>query len=692
MKALILALPLLALPVGVNAQWVRTSGPEGGYIQSFDLIGDLLFAGTDTDGLYASADAGASWMPMNNGMEFASVSRVVSKDGMLYASTRSGVYRSTDGGATWLSPSPSSPINVGDLVVTENYVFAASGGVYRSSDAGLTWELTDLFQGGFEAIGASGRTLLAGGGSDLYRSTDEGDTWDRLEEYGATVNFSIVTAADTMLVGRAGGEILRSYDAGATFQVRHLPIDFDIVNVYDFAKLGQALYVGTPYDGVYMSPDLGTTWAPASDGMGLKDVRAITAVGSKLVAGTHYSGMYSSHSSVDGGVNWQKANEGMPAGGAVLEMLTDGDTVYAGTRDGLYSTQDNGDTWTKLMGGNEYADYGWIWGIAVQDGKLFISATYDHFDTTIFRRDGQTWTAVDSGLPENLTFVFGLTSSGDNLLAGTSEGIYYSTDDGENWNPANIVPFSGVDEIYASGNGTVYATLTNEGIYRSLNDGLDWEPSLLVPNFTGLCGCGNFGYASQFNTGIWYTADNGNNWFLVGFGGSTYDVNCIGNGLVLVGTGFEGSRIYISYNSGLEYTPFSEGLIPTAIAEEFTSTDTYMFAGMDHTGVWRRPRPDGPAVAPEAGGITGASLRNYPNPFTAKTRIHFELSAPGEAKLTIYDAAGRRVGTLVDGESSEGGHDVEFNAEKLPAGVYLYRLETGGRSETGEMVKIDTRP
>jgi hypothetical protein len=369
--------------------------------------------------------------------------------------------------------------------------------------------------------------------------------------------------------------------------------------------------------------------------------------------------------------------------------LTDGDTVYAGTRDGLYSTQDYGDDWIKLTGGKDYTDYGWIWGIAVQDGKLFISATYDHFDTSIFRRDGQDWTAVNSGLPEDLTFVFGLTTSGDNLLAGTSDGIYYSIDAGENWNPANISPFSSVDEIYAAGNGTVYATLTNEGIYRSLDDGLHWQPSLLIPNFTGLCGCGDFGFASQFNTGVWYTPDNGNGWYLVNFGGSAYDVNCLGNGLVLVGTEFEGSRIYISYNDGFEYTPFSDGLIPTAIAEEFASTDTYMFAGMDHTGVWRRLRPDATPVGRENGNIYAARLRNYPNPFSARTRVHFAMPRNGDVKLTIYDVAGRRVATLVDGEKAAGGHDVEFNAEKLPAGVYLYRLETGGLTETGRMVKID---
>jgi len=686
-KTFIFFLSLLVLPVVAHAEWIRTSGPEGGDIHSLDLVDGLLFAGTDTDGIYASDDAGLSWAPMNSGMKFASVRRVVRKGNYLYAASRDGVYRSGDGGVTWASPAETSPGNVHDLAVTTHYVFATAGGIYRSADDGLTWEVTDVFQGA-DVVGASGDTLLAGGGSDIWRSTDEGDTWDRLEGMVSHVTFSIYTAADTMFVGRQG-DILRSYDAGETFDVLELPIAFSIVNAYDFARLGSNLYVGTSSDGIYMSTDLGDTWAPAQDGMGLKDVESIQAVGSTLVAGTHYCGVYRSE---DAGASWQKANEGLLAGAAVLEMLTDGDTVYAGTRDGLYRTKDDGDTWTKLTGGDDYAEYGWVWGIAIQDGQLFMSATYDHFHARLFRRDGETWTRVDAGLPEDIAFIFGLTTSGDNLLAGTDQGLYYSTDLGESWHPAIISPNSGVDEVSAAGNGTVYATLTNEGIFRSLDDGVHWNRSLQIPNFTGLSGCGNYGFASDLTVGFWYTPDNGSGWYSVNLGGHAYDVKCIDGGLVLVATGLEGEHILISYDNGNNFETYTEGLIPSASAEEFSSTDRYMFAGMDHTGVWRRLRPDATAVEPGPVALGNADLWNYPNPFTGQTRIHFEMPVRGDAKLTIYDVAGRRVRTLVNGDKSAGGHDIAFDGARLPAGVYLYELEAGGRTVTGKMVKVDTRP
>lgn len=84
--------------------------------------------------------------------------------------------------------------------------------------------------------------------------------------------------------------------------------------------------------------------------------------------------------------------------------------------------------------------------------------------------------------------------------------------------------------------------------------------------------------------------------------------------------------------------------------------------------------------------------QNYPNPFNPATSITFELPqsvGPMErTTLTIYDLLGRTKTTLVDGILPAGGHSVQWNAQKQPSGVYIYRLTSGGRSISKRMLLL----
>lgn len=72
-----------------------------------------------------------------------------------------------------------------------------------------------------------------------------------------------------------------------------------------------------------------------------------------------------------------------------------------------------------------------------------------------------------------------------------------------------------------------------------------------------------------------------------------------------------------------------------------------------------------------------------PNPARAGSTIDFALPSPGTARLEIYDAAGRRVNTLVNGALSAGTHAATWNGtdergSAVQAGVYFARLAVGG--------------
>jgi len=79
---------------------------------------------------------------------------------------------------------------------------------------------------------------------------------------------------------------------------------------------------------------------------------------------------------------------------------------------------------------------------------------------------------------------------------------------------------------------------------------------------------------------------------------------------------------------------------------------------------------------------------NYPNPFNPATSIRYRLDAASEVRLAVYDVTGRLVRVLEEGMRSAGEHEVRFDGAGLSSGVYLYRLEGGGFSETRKMSLI----
>lgn len=83
--------------------------------------------------------------------------------------------------------------------------------------------------------------------------------------------------------------------------------------------------------------------------------------------------------------------------------------------------------------------------------------------------------------------------------------------------------------------------------------------------------------------------------------------------------------------------------------------------------------------------------QNYPNPFNGETRIRFAVPADGArvpVRLAVYDVTGREVAVLVDGVPGAGWHEAGFSAPRLASGVYLYRLEAGGRTDVKRMVLV----
>jgi agmatine/peptidylarginine deiminase len=141
-----------------------------------------------------------------------------------------------------------------------------------------------------------------------------------------------------------------------------------------------------------------------------------------------------------------------------------------------------------------------------------------------------------------------------------------------------------------------------------------------------------------------------------------------------------------------------QGVIPAPTSD--TSVDYYLLAS-DNEG-----RTEGmPRVAPAhwytfsiLAGVTEAPVtsasgapRTFPNPFRDRTRFRFELRYPDTVELAVYDVRGRLIRRLLDGQRSEGVTEVEWDGrnevgQKVPAGVYYFRLRAAGLLHTRPVV------
>jgi len=80
--------------------------------------------------------------------------------------------------------------------------------------------------------------------------------------------------------------------------------------------------------------------------------------------------------------------------------------------------------------------------------------------------------------------------------------------------------------------------------------------------------------------------------------------------------------------------------------------------------------------------------KNYPNPFNFLTTISFELKSAGIVRLSVYNAKGEFIRTVVDQYRPAGISRVDFDASALNSGLYYYKLEVGGISRINKMIYL----
>lgn len=603
-----------------NAPWEKTAGPPGLTVTVIYKANNVVYAGTDTQGIYKSTDDGLSWIAANNGIERASIKDIIASDGNLLAAASSScsilnnVFKSTDNGNSWTSTNGLAGQVVVAFAIKGSAIYASDAigrgglGIWRSMDNGSTWQVvpSPIEDGGKMIV--SDNAIIVAENNFIWRSTDDGASWDVVDQF-AVMGISSFARAGTKLFGASNTGIKTSTDNGGTWS-------FSLFQngAYSFSSDGTTIYLGSK-DKVFKSTDFGDTWIDVSTGLGKGSVQALLFDGTDVFAGTpaDAAGVYRS---TNGGLNWSPVAVGLPIGKTVRSLISFGAYVFAGTQnDGIYRSSDHGDSWVKTDANNNLLNQQLVLAFCTKDNALFAGAGNGIYKST---DGGATFQRTLNGFPPNIgVTAYSLSVSGGNILAAvevllsqtdTLEGIFYSSDDGSTWHQANIpTNVSFVSSVASDGSPLGYAGVFSQGfletgLYKSTDAGLTWtfRPALMQDIERLAANGSNVLSGGLFDA--FYSTDFGESWFA-----SSPPGNCPSGCGVFTYT-LRGSSIFagdeagmfLSTDSGASWIAVNEGFpaCPTPDIEASCADSSYLFAGTSGEGVWRKLLEQTPTPTP----------------------------------------------------------------------------------------------
>ena len=388
---------------------------------------------------------------------------------------------------------------------------------------------------------------------------------------------------------------------------------------------------------------------------------------------------------------WVQMSNGMGTDKGVWALTANENTIYAGTSanygslKGVYTTTDNGINWsqTSLNNVNTYS-------VLVNENYVFAGTENGIYLST---NNGSNWTQTSL----NNQFVYTLALNGNTIFAGTYSGVFLSTNNGTNWIQTSVNLRTNTLAVF---NNNIFAGTDGSGIFVSSNNGTNWAQINIYTNsyFTSFAISGNMIFAGrsnatmQFPNTIIASTDTGVTWSSIVFTHFISTLTAIGNN-IFAGTV---SGIFVSTNTGMNWTQRNEGWNPPSISVSFCILNNYIFAGSNVNSVYRRPLGELVTVISSVSNqipLEYSMKQNYPNPFNPTTKIKFEIPNPksetnSKTEIRIYDVLGKEVAVLVNENLKPGIYDVEWDGTNYSSGMYFYKLESGNYIETKKMLMI----
>jgi photosystem II stability/assembly factor-like uncharacterized protein len=284
------------------------------------------------------------------------------------------------------------------------------------------------------------------------------------------------------------------------------------IRTWAIAVQGDTLFAGAYRGTIYRSTDNGSAWIEVNNGLSASFYQTYTILlaGDTVYAGTN-EGLYRS---TDLGESWVLYTSGLPTSPDVLSLLIRDSSLFAGTTGGVYGSNDHGEHWSQIQSRGQTSSL-------VSIGSVIFAGGYGGVSRST--NQGLTWQDVSAGLPYRIN---SLMTSGTNLWAGSdydSAGdVYFSSNQGNSWQAASTgMPQNYVGlypAVYALGmnGGAVFAGVQDTGPYRSTDAGASWSrigngfPS--ISTITSFASSGEYVYAAP-DEGLYRLNVNDTTWY-----------------------------------------------------------------------------------------------------------------------------------------------------------------------------------
>lgn len=319
--------------------------------------------------------------------------------------------------------------------------------------------------------------------------------------------------------------------------------------------------------------------------------------------------------------------------------------------------------------------------------------------------NGTDWTLVSEITPgantnnSNVPNVTAIFRKGANMVCGTGENMYYSTDTGLTWTTstlaAEITPKAVQRNSIVDLNGTLFAS-TSRSIIKSTDNGATWSVAFAAPEatqaytFTGLIKT-NTGLIASFQGnyegGLYRSLDNGTTW--TRYAGEAGVVNALrdaqnifymkGIAIAVASDKF----VYQSNDNGttwhsiqgtwynLQGNLINGGQRPYG----FTIFDNKLYA-IGNDGIFHSGAPGNfPNSVAE---INELPVEVYPNPANMQVTIS---DIPAGARITLLDLTGKTLQTTYAEDKN-----TTLSTSHLPKGMYLIQVDADGASAVRKLI------
>lgn len=387
---------------------------------------------------------------------------------LVYQPDMQKLFYTTNGGDLWLFRALLLP---GELTGTPfltrygyQFVNIKNQGIYKSAFNSLQWEKADS---SLPVIPASAKLfedhsglLYLADGIRMYRSSDLGNSWELI---GRGINSLQINSIDFIDNELIAGTNKNGFYKTKSFGKEWASTGFllDDIDVISFTvKPPNTIYAGSHHHGCFKSTDGGLSWEQFNDG---------------LLEHTSYPNIYSLFVAPNGRVfagsiglfveednKWVRIeNEDLNRIDIFDITMSDEGNLIVGTDFGIYITEDNGKTWSK-MGLNNML----ITDILLHGNDMYVGTW--SYEGVFFSSDkGKTWISNNTGLPD-FTMVRGIIADKDDriFVATLNRGVYYTTNKGQNWNEINTgLPIQDMGAIAVSPEGTIYCGTRGYGLF-----------------------------------------------------------------------------------------------------------------------------------------------------------------------------------------------------------------------------------